>query len=229
MGTSGTSAAAIIERLSSKPLVAGGAAGNVEVGDPRHYVPPPNEAWRREFLGLDESHHPLVRTLGIMVERFTRSCLRNNRSKGHWLTICGQTGAGKTHVAQCVATYVGHGQIQAMGIWIHKDYLPSPAFIQWPIEVRRNDREWDVLMSEMVGCHLVVVDDIGAEIDKFKSGEAVVRLWEVLETSRDRWLFLTTNVRPLKWRETFGQRCSDRMLEGGVVDVSDVPSYRTRA
>lgn len=214
MGTSGTSADSIVNRRTSYPL--------------DRDIPAPDSIWRKTVLRLDEDHHPLVRLMAIAAEQFTRGCLRDNRSRGHWLTICGQTGGGKSHTARKVFGHVSGGQITALGRWIMRDNLPAPYFIQWPIEVRRNDREWDVLMSEMVGCHLVVVDDIGAEIDKFKSGEAVVRLWEVLEKSKDRWLLLTTNVRPLKWRETFGQRCSDRMLEGGVVDVSDVPSYRTR-
>lgn len=171
----------------------------------------------------------MVKKLAIEAERFSRACLRDDRSRGHWVAFVGQTGTGKTMVAKAIHAYVGSRQILAWSVgWLPDTRLSAPVYLDWPMLCRKDSSVFDARLDEFVGAHLVVIDDLGAESEKFKNGESQERLLEVLQQSKDKWLIVTTNVLPIRWREVFGQRCADRLLAGNHVDLSGVPSYRMR-
>ena len=102
-------------------------------------------------------------------------------------------------------------------------------FLDWPKIASAKDWVFeDVCENELWDARFVIIDDIGAESDRYKSGEPATRLLRVLNRLEKKWLFVTTNVAPSMWRETFDQRIADRLLGGAYVSMFEVPSWRTK-
>lgn len=159
-----------------------------------------------------------------------RSCLRDARERGHWLVIIGNTGVGKTHVAERVAQYVGARQIDAWarGWWIG-NHIGAPAFLRWDRVADMGEDEWRAIMErEIAGARLVVLDDVGAETDRYRSGLPTARFKAVLDHAEHKWLLVTTNVPANQWKARWGDRTADRMSQARVLDLTQVPSYRQK-
>lgn len=193
-------------------------------------MPNPSPEWRSRVIGLDEAVHPNVSTMAKAAEWFSKACLRDNRSKGSWMVLCGDTGVGKTHVAKKVGAYVRAHQIDAYASgWIRSDNLFSPVFARWDTIADASDREFNELLDyEVRGAWLVILDDIGAETDRFKSGVPEARLKAILDASENKWLLMTTNVHPDSWEERWGRRVQDRLREAIIITLDGVESYRGR-
>lgn len=191
-------------------------------------MPDPSPLWRTRVLGLEETVHPDVATMARAAEWFCKACLRDNRSKGNWLVLTGDTGIGKTHVAKKVAAYIRTHQIEAYASgWIHTDNLFSPVFARWDTIADASDKEFSELLDyEVRGAWLIVLDDIGAETDRFKSGVPEARLKAILDACERKWLLMTTNVHPDSWEERWGRRVQDRLRDAIIITLAGVPSYR---
>lgn len=176
-------------------------------------------------MGLNEDHHPKVKHLAISCDLFLMSALLEIREKGTWLVIEGNTGCGKSHCAKRLRTFYNGSKIE---FWQGggREHIPNALWGYWPEVVGWDDDDFDDFVSEACGAKLVILDDIGAEEEKYKSGAPAARLARVLERCDGRWLFATTNVPSANWRDRWDQRVSDRLLAGGRVTLFDVPSYR---
>ena len=74
---------------------------------------------------------------------------------------------------------------------------------------------------------LLIVDDIGAESDRFKSGKSTDALAYLLTRRQGRgFTMLTTNIAPTAWASRWDARVEDRLLrKSTVVDMSECPSW----
>lgn len=73
---------------------------------------------------------------------------------------------------------------------------------------------------------LVILDDIGAETDQYKSGIPNDKLCQILSRREKRFTVVTTNIAPQNWMERFDGRINDRLCRNSVIlDISGVPSY----
>lgn len=191
-------------------------------------IPAPDASWRRGVLRLDESHHPKVEMLGKVVEWFCRACLRNNREKGHWLVIAGGPGCGKTHCAEIAAAYIGERQIDAYRRgWLQNSSVYAPAFIRWETVADMDDGDFAAILDRLImPARAVILDDVGAETDRFKSGVPLVRFKAVLDACSHKWLLITTNIPKRNWQKTFETRTADRLMSARFLGLFEVPSYR---
>ena len=175
-------------------------------------------------MGLCEDHHPKIAKLAASCDVFLISCLTDNRSQGTWFVVSGNTGSGKSHVAKRIRTFYNGSKIE---FWDGKgSHVPNALWGYWPEVVGWDDEDFDDFVSEACMAKLVILDDIGAEEEKYRSGAPAARLARVLERCDGRWLFATTNVPASLWKERWDQRVSDRLLSGGRLSLFDVPSYR---
>jgi DNA replication protein DnaC len=81
-------------------------------------------------------------------------------------------------------------------------------------------------MREVDESSMVIIDDIGTETDRYRTGIPCSRLCQLLDHCRNKWLWITTNKHPNEWATTWDKRVEDRMLAGDVL-VLDAPSWRS--
>lgn len=151
------------------------------------------------------------------------------RDAGTRFVISGQTGVGKTHVAERISAYVSTNQITAWARgWWMGTHIPSPCFLRWPDAVRMSDQRFEEAISEAAKARLTVLDDLGAETDRFKNDDASARLLSVFEAMRPswKWVLIATNVPVAAWKQRWDQRIADRLMQFARIDLSAVPSYR---
>ena len=110
--------------------------------------------------------------------------------------------------------------------------IPQAIFWRWQQLADLEEEEWkgaflDIIGDDRVaGADLVILDDVGAETDKFKSGAPTARFQTVMEALEHRWLLITTNVPKAKWRERWDGRIASRMEASAFVSLFNVPDYR---
>ncbi len=195
---------------------------------PQPQLPPPSGEWRQAHLGLDETH-PKVAAMAMSAEKFIRSALRDLRGGKTWLIITGQTGCGKTHVAERLRYYWDANLIDAWSRgWVRGSHLPACSFLDWIRVASESDAAFEARMNdELFDARFAVIDDLGAESQKYKNGETAARLLRVLNIMDGRWLLVTMNVEPANWERAWGKRVADRLMSGARLSMFEVPSYRS--
>lgn len=183
-----------------------------------------------KFHFLDESHHTQVRLLARAAERFAYRMVRDWREKGTWLVVSGQTGCGKSHVARAIARFWDseHVDAYADGRLAGLSHLGCAEFINWALAVQCEADEWKEWLYSVRQARVVIVDDVGAESDRYKSGVPAERLLALLNSIEKKWVVITTNIQAENWAKRFDQRIADRLNAAAHVDMFAVPSYRGR-
>lgn len=156
---------------------------------------------------------------------FAFAWFRNEPAK--FRVIVGDVGLGKTHVSRRL---VGWARAVAFERWARTRIggeLPTVAYKAARILSPKKCPEaaFAECMDELEAASMVIVDDIGTEIDGFKTGEPAERLCHILNRLEDRYLWLTTNKSVDIWSTTWDKRVEDRLLSGDVTMVSG-PSFR---
>lgn len=164
-----------------------------------------------------------------MTNRFCNRYVNNDTSKGLWRVLGGPVGCGKTMLARCVFR-TAISQTMAATVKANRKMAMSPevAYVKWvnhgSDEVNEKDFA-EYLLHRIKPATLVIIDDIGVETDRYKSGVGRMRLMRVLEVSERKWLFATTNLRPDQYLTKYDDRVASR-LKGAVSLWVDAPDYR---
>jgi hypothetical protein len=107
---------------------------------------------------------------------------------------------------------------------------PSAAILNWSrycSAVERGDAgAWR--LGEVLEADVIVIDDVGAESDRFRSGESKADLRDFLEACRNKWLMVSTNIQKADWMDAFGARVADRLCAARRFDTAGIPSYRQK-
>lgn len=187
-----------------------------------------NLDFRNRLYGLTY-HHPDVNKLAEYGEWFFRRAAHNNRTEGTHLVLSGKTGCGKSHVAH--RTF---DQIQVWGVdmsltagWA--GHFPFSTFVDWSelAEADDNDQFEDALY-EVNKSDIIILDDVGAESDRFKNGINSSRLRRMLSKCEHKWLLVTTNLTKPQFDLTYDVRVADRLTSAHWVDLQRIPSYRPK-
>lgn len=140
--------------------------------------------------------------------------------------MIGEAGTAKTHCLRRIAKYLNAASFLA---W-ERGYWPRPfsvSYIDWS-DIAFQDREdEDMTFREALDCDVLLLDDIGTEVDKFKTGEAKERLRILLSTREPKWSAISTNIQISKWAEFWDQRVEDRLLRGNArpFTLDGVPTF----
>jgi DNA replication protein DnaC len=180
-------------------------------------------------LGLTETH-PKVEKLSRWGEWFIRRSCLNVRDKGTWLVISGPTGVGKTHVGEVAVRFFNDWAVDlcVAGVW-KNHRVPTAAFLDWPKAIRRTEEnDPEMVLRDALESQVIVIDDAGAEVDRFKSGAGADLLRSFLSDCELKFVLLTTNVPRAEWTEKFGDRVADRLNSAHHHDMTGAPSYRPR-
>ena len=188
-----------------------------------------NPTWRSRVFGLTETH-PKVEKLARWGEWFVRRSCLNVRDKGTWLVISGPTGVGKTHVADIAVRFFNDWAVdlRTSGVW-RADRVPSAVFLDWAKVIRRTeDNDPELVLRDALESQVIVIDDAGAEADRFKSGAGADLLRSFLGDCERKFLLLTTNIPRTEWEAKFGDRVADRLNAAHHHDMTGAPSYRPK-
>jgi DNA polymerase III delta prime subunit len=193
----------------------------------------PSSDWRARHIGLDETHHPQVAKLAMTAEAFCRHSIRNTNRRVKWLILGGMTGCGKTHAAKRISRRFKDCRSWA---WEKQFWpaMPNAEFWRWQELADMEEDDWKRVCQEIDGVgqvrgiDLLVLDDVGAETDRFKSGVPTARLQQVMDTMEHRWLLITTNVPKDQWAERWDKRIASRMEASSYISLFNVPDYRPK-
>lgn len=104
---------------------------------------------------------------------------------------------------------------------------PSITFVEWSEIAVEDKRDDDLLFQEATKSDILLLDDIGSEIDKFKTNEPKERLRRLLGEREGKYTAITTNIPQENWNSVWDDRVEDRLLRGNaiVVDLFGIPRF----
>lgn len=170
-------------------------------------------------------HHPKIASLAKWVERWTKAAARNERVPTRWMAFVGSPGTGKSHAMRAAWTFL---RTHNVDLWQlrHHSTPPSARFAVWSNVVGLGEGAWADFEDDVRRSAFVFLDDVGTEIDRFKTGQHVERLRVVLDLCGAKWLLLSSNLT----RETFGKafdaRIESRLQRAAILDMTGAPDYR---
>jgi len=182
---------------------------------------PLETTWQRKWLNMDATS-PGVQQMATAAQSYAVRFAAKGPKR--LLVVSGATGAGKTHLARSLYHWA---QSVAITLWTEGKWQAPPIadFIEWSNLVKLDAREWRDFLFDTDRTNLLVVDDIGSEVDQYKSGEPIERLRLLLSRREDKWTVVTTNVSPLVWQKTWDARVADRLMRNSQIIVTSAESY----
>lgn len=169
--------------------------------------------------------NPHNNQLQEMFEAAAKFAASLNFTAPYWLTICGRSGIGKTHLAKAINRQFMEQNRFELKFNKEKNKIEgnTSAFIDWRkfcADIRAGDHECiEWLCDEW----FVTLDDVGSERDP--TGFIASSLDRILNSRQRKWTLITTNLL-LSEVAQIDPRMSSRMLRNsGVVIECDATDY----
>lgn len=177
-----------------------------------------------------EIWNPQIQVMADAAQAYIGRWFRNKPPRGSFI-MAGQSGCGKTRMLLALYRYARHASVRAAED-AHWKWPPQLWLMLWP-EVARAVVEAQTPMRSIIHdgltADLLFLDDIGAESDKYKTGEAKDALCQLLSARAGKWTVITTNIAPLDWPMVFDIRIADRLnRDSEIVDMTECGSYAMR-
>jgi hypothetical protein len=185
---------------------------------------PTQPKFREKVLALDESETP-GRRIALHAEAWIKAAGRNKRDRGTWLVLSGPTGIGKSHALRRCRRFLANHAIDfwSEGLW---PSVPQIVFAVWSRVCELPKDEWDDWLYDLRRAAVVILDDVGSEVDRFRSGEPAERLRVTLEECGAKWLAISTNAGPENWETVFDARVCSRLNRAACLDLTGAKDYR---
>ena len=194
---------------------------------PKQILNPLRTAWQRKWLNLEVTCQQ-VQTAADAVEKWCAAFARNKKD-ARLLVIIGDYGVGKTEIAEHLKKWACAVRTTIWGMgWPAPPrvefvefgkvaFLETGEFKNWLDGHNQTDHATDLMFLE----------DIGAEVDRFKTGEPTERLREILNDMKDRFMVITTNVPPDQWEQRWDGRIMDRLFRHSeIIEMAGVSSFQ---
>lgn len=186
---------------------------------------PLRHPWQVKWLDLEQTCHD-VQKLADEAMAFAFEWFESRPSK--FRVVVGGVGVGKTTVSKRIAYWA---KLVAYHRWARdrrSGQLPEVLFQNATILSHElvKDLEFEEILGDIRSKSMVVIDDIGTEICRYKCATPALRLCRILNALEGRHLWITTNQRPDSWAAKWDKRVEDRLLAGEVVTVN-AASYRS--
>lgn len=170
---------------------------------------------------------PAGRRIALFAEAFVKAAGRNKRDRGTWLVIAGPAGIGKSHALRRCHLFLANHTVDFWdaGLWAK---VPGTLTATWSKIVDLPRDEWDDWLYDLRRASFVCLDDVGSEVDRYRSGEPVERLRIALEACESKWLLVTTNATPAQLKTVWDARVASRLTRAAVLDLTGSADYRPR-
>lgn len=163
--------------------------------------------------------------------------LANDPSAPRLLVLCGDNGIGKTSTLRGLNRMLKALRIAAWSCGWWKLGPPSLQYACWSLWANldpAHSQEETMALEDLWDADILLLDDIGAECDRYKSGLALSNLTVLLEKRAHKWTAVTCNYLPELWVGTeavpgrFGKRAGDRLFRNSqIVPLRHTPSWST--
>lgn len=193
-----------------------------------------SDGWREEWLKIEE--HPKgakpeeaadIAKMAKAVEKFVRSHLRRIPETPKLLVICGRSGVGKTVVA-----VNGLRAFRELGFHLftqgHVKRPPTIHSTSWSdlANIEPHERKRSLHWEDAVDADMTLLDDVGSESDRFRSGISTDNLRLMLSLREKKRTIITTNLPPSDWANQWDDRVDDRFERNStVVALKSARSY----
>lgn len=171
---------------------------------------------------------PEIQALADAAQEF--AILFFNRAPGQrHLIIAGHNGVGKTHVAESLYRWANAIKIDSFLKWKTGSQVPRIEKFEWAKVVSLETSEFRLWLLDRSETQLLFLEDVGAEVDRFKTSEPIERLRQVLDDFKNKFLVITTNFGPDEWETKFDLRVADRLLRHSkIITLTETPSFAAR-
>jgi len=170
---------------------------------------------------------PAGRKLARFAEAWVKAAARNTRDRGTWLAISGPNGVGKSRTLRRCHRFLANHSVDLWdaALW---PQVPGAVFAVWSRVVDLPRDEWDDWVYDLRRAAFVCLDDVGSDVDRYRSGEPVERLRVVLEICEAKWLLLTTNAPSEQWAKVWDARVVSRLSRSATLDLTGCADYRPK-
>jgi DNA replication protein DnaC len=140
--------------------------------------------------------------------------------KPRWLSFCGPSGTGKTHIASALFRCLG-GAFHA-----HPSLLSGAMKFTWPRLLPKLRNGEYHLLDDIRDCHLLFLDDFGTERP---TEFALEKLYEIIESRNRKWTILTANLSVEQIGSKMDTRIASRLIRDGSIVVNvQAPDFNLR-
>lgn len=183
--------------------------------------------WVNRRLGWRSYHHK-HELAAIQIHDFLMDWV-SNQKKMRVITLTGDTGVGKTFIARKMYRWALKAGCWGYQNEFWKHDIPGAWMVYWPdVMAKRSDgAAWDDLLTDLTEHSLLILDDVGRESDRYKSGENIQAFLSILSARINRWTVITTNKRPERFASDWDPAVEDRLYRygGQVADLFGVDSF----
>lgn len=187
--------------------------------------------WQCRWLDLEVTHQS-IQVLANVAQAFAGAWFRADQAHPRTIIFAGDTGIGKTHTMNALYHFCRQHAMEAYQSGKHGvGNVPSIVFAYFPKIVTQMEDNFTGMFDDAKDCSVLFLDDVGAEIDRYKNGLPAKLLADLLNDRhrRNSWTIISTNLGPTSWEAAYDSRAFDRMFRNStIVQMFDVPSYATR-
>ena len=133
------------------------------------------------------------------------------QNKRRWLSLLGNSGVGKTHLAKKLSALL-------------KTYGYNGCFYSWS-RIIDYARKGDFgIFEHLENVPIAVIDDIGAGYENYFSSSKIT---ELADKRLNKWTIFTSNLQLRQIAETIDTRLASRMIRGEnkVIEFNECPDY----
>jgi hypothetical protein len=175
------------------------------------YTPNLLTNWQNSVLSMLDQGGGLDHA-GNEVEAWAKRFYHNER-KGSMIILSGDSGTGKTMMSRNLRKWVDRVSPDcrfASVVWVD--------WVGWWERYQENKPCQDV--QDMIEADCLFLDDVGAESDRYKSGQNTAILCQILGKREKKYTVITTNIPRSEFQTHFDTRVADRLKRNGAVYVS---------
>lgn len=168
------------------------------------------DTFNGRWFGMEISDREVFR-MTQAAEQFAKGCIGNRKDAPKTFVLSGKNGTGKTKILRGMHRYFDAARITCyeMGLWAKAP--PQVDFVEWVRVAQVDPFEDERYFEELCQPDILLLDDIGAETDPFKSATANSNLALLLGRREPKWTALTTNILPEDWVARWGKRVTERL------------------
>ena len=177
----------------------------------------------KRFLNITVNKYdpvcPKAKTVKKIIKEYVR-CFDELKEAGASLVMCGKPGTGKTHLACAIGLEVAKTY--------HAKYVTVFQLMSRVKETYHKDSDETVkgVINNYIHCDLLIIDEIGIQ---YGSDHEKIIFYQIINGRYEnvKPTILISNLTESELTEFIGERCIDRMREGGgAVIAFDWDSYR---